>query len=215
MIGTLAVGIVYLLACSGVALLLPADQAAQSNAPFADFIGHFWGPGPASLVALFAAISALGALNGWVLIQGEMPLALARDGVFPAWIGRTSKAGTPVRAHVVSSTLVTLLLLANGQRSMGDLFKFMALLSTSASLVAYLACALAALWMQGRGRIAVSAALLPTAAIGALYSVWAIYGAGAEPAAWGAALLASGLPIYLIARRNLPEQAAAPISPAA
>ena len=212
MIGTLAVGLIYLLACSGVALLLPAEQAARSAAPFADFIGRFWGPGPASLVALFAAISALGALNGWVLIQGEMPAALARDGVFPAWLGRTSAAGTPVRAHIVSSILVTLLLLANGARSMGDLFTFMALLSTTASLVAYLACALAALVLQGRKRMDRSAALLLAGAVGALYSVWAIYGAGPEPAAWGAALLASGLPIYLIMQWNLSRRGAPAIS---
>lgn len=213
MIGTLAVGLVYLLACSGVALLLPADQAAASNAPFADFIGRFWGPGPASLIALFAAVSALGALNGWVMIQGEMPLALARDGTFPAWFGKTSAAGTPVRAHIVSSLLVSLLLLANSTRSMGNLFTFMALLSTAASLVAYLACALAALWLQERGRLLASAALYGAAIIGAIYSIWALYGAGTEPAIWGAALLASGLPLYLLMRMNLPGMRAAPIWP--
>jgi len=203
MIGTLITGIVYLIACSGVALLLPPDQAAASNAPFADFIGRYWGPGPASLVALFATISALGALNGWVLIQGEMPAALARDGMFPAWLARTSRSGIPVRAHLVSSGLVTLLLLSNQSRSMGDLFAFMALLSTAASLVAYLTCSLAALRLQSTGRIPRSAVLPVVAVAGALYSAWAIYGAGTEPALWGAALLASGLPVYLIMRGNL------------
>jgi APA family basic amino acid/polyamine antiporter len=202
MIGTLAAGLIYLVACSGVALLLPKARAAQSNAPFADFIGLYWGEGPASLVALFATVSALGALNGWVLIQGEMPTALARDGVFPAWLGRTSARGTPVRAHLVSSGLVTLLILANQTRSMGDLFVFMALVSTLASLVAYLACALAALRLQQDGRMGRSVPLALAALVGALYSLWAIYGAGLEPAAWGAALLLSGFPIYLLMRRN-------------
>ncbi|MET1110807.1 MAG: amino acid permease [Allosphingosinicella sp.] len=203
MIGTLITGIVYLIACSGVALLLPPDQAAASNAPFADFIGRYWGAGPASLVALFATISALGALNGWVMIQGEMPAALARDGMFPAWFARTSKAGAPVRAHLVSSGLVTLLLLANQSRSMGGMFAFMALLSTAASLVAYLTCSLAALRLQATGRIPRSPILPAVAVAGALYSAWAIYGTGAEPAWWGAALLASGLPVYLLMRGNL------------
>lgn len=208
-IGTLSAGIIYLVACSGVALLLPAEQAAQSNAPFADFIGRYWGEGPASLVALFATISALGAVNGWVLIQGEMPPALARDGVFPAWIGRASPGGVPVRAHLVSSGLVTLLILSNATRSMGDLFVFMALVSTLASLVAYLACALAALRLQGNGRMDRSPLLVATAIVGAFYSLWAIYGAGAEPTAWGAGLLASGFPVYLLMRRNRPAGAPA------
>lgn len=202
MIGTLVTGIVYLIACSGVALLLPPEQAAASNAPFADFIGRYWGSGPASLVALFATISALGALNGWVLIQGELPVALARDKMFPGWLAKTSRAGTPVRAHLVSSALVTLLLLANQSRSMGNLFAFMALLSTVASLVAYLSCSLAALRLQASRRIPRSAVLASVASAGALYSAWAIYGAGPEPALWGAALLLSGLPVYILMRRN-------------
>ncbi|HLL30231.1 MAG TPA: amino acid permease [Allosphingosinicella sp.] len=203
MIGTLITGIVYLIACSGVALLLPPEQAAASNAPFADFIGRYWGPGPASFVALFATISALGALNGWVLIQGQMPVALARDGMFPAWFGRRSKAGTPVPALIVSSGLVTALLLAHQSRSMGGMFAFMALLSTAASLVAYLSCSLAALRLQATGRIPGSAILPAVAIAGSAYCVWAIYGAGAEPALWGSALLLSGLPVYLLMRRNL------------
>jgi APA family basic amino acid/polyamine antiporter len=202
MIGTLIAGLVYIVACTGVALLLPEAEAAQSNAPFADFIGRYWGAGPASLVALFATVSCLGALNGWVLIQGELPVALARDGVFPRWFGRLSRAGTPVRAHVAATSLVTLLILANQTRSMGDLFVFMALLSTLASLVAYLTCSLAALLLQGKGRMARSAGLTAAAAAGALYSVWAIYGAGTEPLLWGLALLLSGLPIYLVMRRR-------------
>lgn len=200
MIGTLATGIIYLIACSGVALLLPAEQAASSNAPFADFIGRYWGPGPASFVALFAAISALGALNGWVLIQGEMPVALARDGVFPGWFGRRAANGAPIRAHLVSSGLVTGLLLFNQSRSMGSLFTFMALLSTSASLVAYLACSLAALKLQGTRALARTAALLFAAAAGTLYSIWTLYGAGLEATGWGAVLLLSGIPVYLAMR---------------
>ena len=210
MIGTLATGLIYLIACSGVALLLPAEQAAGSDAPFADFIGRYWGAGPASFIALFAAISALGALNGWVLIQGEMPVALARDGVFPAWFARRAASGAPVRAHLVASGLVTALLLINQSRSMGSLFTFMALLSTSASLVAYLACSLAALRLQGIGRMARTAALLFAAAASTLYSLWTLYGAGLEATGWGAVLLVSGVPVYLAMRLSRGGSSRAP-----
>jgi APA family basic amino acid/polyamine antiporter len=200
--GTFIVGIIYLVACSGVALLLPAEQAAQSNAPFADFVGAYWGPGPALTIALFGAISVLGALNGWVLVQGEMPLALARNGVFPRWFAATSKAGTPVRAQCVSSGLVTLLLVANYQRTMAEMFVFMVLLGTVAVLITYLFCSLAALRLMRSGAMMPSRWVAATAVLGFLYSVWTVYGAGAEATGWGAVLLVSGIPVYLLMRRS-------------
>jgi APA family basic amino acid/polyamine antiporter len=201
MVGTLLTGLVYLVACTGVALLLPRDLATHSNAPFADFIGRYWGAGPASLGALFAAISALGALNGWVLLQGEIPRAMARDRVFPRWFAADSRAGTPVRAQLVSSGIVSLLLLANQNPSAVKLIIFMALVSTTASLVAYLACSLAALRLQRDGRLQPSLALVIACLLGFTYSAWAVYGVGWVPAAWGVALMASGLPVYLMTRR--------------
>ena len=200
LIGTLLTGLVYLVGCTGVALLLPRAIAVRSNAPFADFFGLHWGAGPASLGALFAAVSAIGALNGWVVLQGEIPLAMARDGIFPRWLGKLSRAGTPVRAQIVSSGIITLLLLANQNPSMVTLIVFMALVSTTATLVAYLACSLAALWLQRNGRLEHSFTLVGACLLGFVYSAWAVYGVGWKPAASGLGLLACGLLVYLAMR---------------
>lgn len=200
--GTLIAGTLYLLASSSVSLLLPASDAAASNAPFADFVSRFVGEGPALLVALFAAISCIGALNGWVFLQGEMPLAMARDGVFPGWFGKLSRSGTPVMAQLLSSGLATVLVVSNYSKTMGELFTFMALLATVATLVMYVMCALAALTLMKRGAMRPTALLAVLAAIGTLYGLWTFYGAGAEATAWGAALLASGIPVFLLMRRG-------------
>jgi APA family basic amino acid/polyamine antiporter len=199
--GTLLVGAVSLLASTSVALLLPAEEAARSNAPFADFAARYVGHGPAMLIALFAAISAIGALNGWVLLQGEMPLAMARGGVFPTWFARLSKAGTPVRAQILSTGLATLLVVSNYAKSMGQLFTFMALLATVATLVMYVITALAALRLMKRGDMARTTLLTAAASVGTLYGIWTFYGAGAEATGWGAVLLASGIPVYFLMRR--------------
>src|SRR4030095_10647847 len=112
LIGTLTVGLIYLAASSAVFLLLPADVAATSPAPFADLVGAFWGSWAATAVVFFAAISCLGALNGWVFVGGGMPVSLARRGVFPQWFGKVNSRGMPVRAQVLSSTLSVLLVAA-------------------------------------------------------------------------------------------------------
>jgi len=202
MIGMIVTGVIYLLACSAIILLQPAEEVIKSSAPFADFVSRHWGDAAGRWLALFAAISGFGALNGWILLQGELPNAMAKDGVFPAYLAKTSDRDTPVRALVVSSILVTGVVLLNYSKSMTEAFTFVLLLSTTASLVMYFACALSALKLKLQKRLAASPALALVGAIAAAYALWAIYGAGAEAVFWGLVLLVAGLPVYFLAKRD-------------
>jgi APA family basic amino acid/polyamine antiporter len=200
--GTFLVGILYLLVTWAVFLLLPTDEAARSSAPLADLIGRYWGTGLAHLIALFAAISALGALNGWVFVQAEVPLALARAGVFPAAFARLNRAGTPFVGHALGCVLSCALIATNLSRGMAALFEFMILLATAATLVLYLLAALSALVLRRRGALG-GPLVVATATGGTLFALWTFYGAGLEATLWGLALLLSGVPVYWVMRRNL------------
>jgi len=205
-IGTVVTALFCSLACSLVLLVVPASTLAASNAPFADAARVFWGEGASTLVALFAAVSAYGALNGWILLQGELPFAMARDGVFPRAFARESARHTPVFALVTTSVLVTFLVLANFHGSVIQVFTFMVLLATSANLVAYLVCSLSLLALLWRGQLAGSRRGTPwlaaAGALGAAYSLWAIAGAGRDATVWGAALLLAALPVYALMKRG-------------
>jgi basic amino acid/polyamine antiporter, APA family len=192
--GTAVTGLIYLFTCSAVSLLLPGPVAA-SDAPFAIWVAHFIGNGAAQAMAVFAMIGALGALNGWILVQGEIPLGLAKAGVFPAWFGITNGRGAPVRALVVSSLVSTILVASNYSRSLNGLFVFMALFATVNTLFLYLLCSISAIRLK-----------LPKtlAFVGAIYSVWTFYGAGFEPTAWGLVALATGVPVYFGVKRSRP-----------
>jgi APA family basic amino acid/polyamine antiporter len=208
--GTALVGLIYLVACAAVLFLLPGERAATSPAPFADAISPVLGAAAGTFIAAFAIVSALGCLNGWVLCSGEVPLALARDGVFPRWLAATTANGTPIRAQLVSSLVATGLIASNYSRSMASMFSFMILVTTAVSLVLYFACAASALSLMARGRL--QARLLgPAAALGLIFSLWAIWGAGAEASLWGVALLATGIPVYWLMRRSRSSPAAAAI----
>lgn len=207
MIGTLVTAVICAVACSIVLLIVPADRLAVSSAPFAEAARAFWGDRSATLVALFATISGLGALNGWILLHGEMPYAMARSGVFPAAFGRTTRRGTPAFALVVTSSLVTVLVAMNSHRTMVEVFTFMILLATSATLVTYLVCSLALLVLMRRGQLSSGrrhAALASVGVLGATYALWAIGGAGMEANLWGLLLLAVGMVLRLLARRPKP-----------
>jgi APA family basic amino acid/polyamine antiporter len=200
--GTLVTAGVCAVASSVVLALIPAPALEASNAPFSDAAALLFGAGAAPVVAVFAAISAYGALNGWILLQGELPRALARDGLFPRAFARESRRGAPVRALVASSLLVTGLVLVNSHKGLGEVFTFMVLLSTTATLVAYLTSSLSLLVLLRRGRVASRhvARLAVLAVLGALYSLWAIAGAGTGAMLWGAALILAGLPVYALVR---------------
>jgi len=206
MIGTILTAFIYVASCTTVLVLLPTARLAASHAPFADVAGMFWGGTGAALVALAAAISGFGALNGWILLQGEVPYVMAKDGVFPKVFARTSRRDTPVVALVFGSVLVTLLVFLNAGGTTVHVFTFMVLLATSACLVMYLVCSLALLKLQWQGRLGDArrgtAGLAAVGSIATLYSLWAIAGAGTEASLWGLALFAAGGPVYLAMRRG-------------
>ena len=202
MTGMIVAGVIYLFSCSAVILLLPADEVAASNAPFADFVSTYMSDGAGRLLALFAAISGFGALNGWIMLQGELPYAMAKGGVFPRWLAKESERGLPVRAHVVSSHLLTGVVMLNYSKSMTELFTFIVLLSTTASLFMFLASALSALQLRRVGKLKTSPLLLAAALTAVIYSIWTIYGAGGEAVLWGVALLLAGLPVYWLVQRQ-------------
>jgi basic amino acid/polyamine antiporter, APA family len=206
--GTVATVILSAAGCAAVLLLLPSRQLVASNAPFATLIGGVWGQGAGRAVSLFAAISALGALNGWILLQGELPRAMAADGLFLSAFGRTTTRGTPVVGLIATSGLVTVLVLLNVHRTLVGVFTFFVLLATTASLAAYLASSLALVRLRTRtgttGRRS-GLALGILGAAGAVYSIGALAGAGTEAVVWGAALLLAGVPVYAcLRRRRLP-----------
>jgi APA family basic amino acid/polyamine antiporter len=218
--GAAVTGLIYLGATWAVLYMLPSATAAASPSPFADAVQPVVGPVAGAAVAIFAGISALGCLNGWVLCSGEIPLTLARDGVFPAWFAKTTPIGTPVRAQAVAAAVATCLIATNYSRSMTGLFAFMTLISSVATLVLYTACAAAALKLLARGMLT-GAALAVCAALGLAFSLWAYWGAGAEPSLWGAALLATGIPVWWAVRQtrrrasasSTPEPELAPAAP--
>ena len=211
LIGTAIIGLIYLLSCSAVTMLLPATEVAASNAPFSHFFSALIDPKVGAVVALFAAIAALGALNGFTLLQGELLLGPARNGMFPAWFATENRFESPYRMHLLSSGLASLLVLVNYTRGLAALFQFMVLVTTSTTIIFYIAGTLAAMKLVREERIGTSSGFIAIAVAGLVYGFWAFYGAGLEASLWSVAMTAVGIPIYFIMRavsRSSPAPAA-------
>jgi len=200
LLGTGLTALIYIASTVAVMGTVPSGELAVSTAPFADAANRIWGGWAGSVVAAGAVISSFGALNGWILLQGQIPMATARDGLFPRFLSKTSSRGTPVAGLVVSSVLVTLLVSMNYTRGFVDLFTFVALLAVVTTLLPYVFCSLAHLVITRRegyslGKKGMFRVVL-IAITAFLYSLWAIAGSGQEAVFWGFILILAGLPFY-------------------
>lgn len=199
-VGTLLAAVIYIISTAGVMGIVPPDALARTTAPFAEAATMLFGATAGAVVAIGAAVSCFGALNGWTLVVGQLPLAVARDGLFPRVFGRVSADGTPVHGMIVAGVLSSVLVAMNYSRGLVALFTFIILLSTLSTLVPYVFCALAT-FLEGDDRRAAVARLPAGAAIVAgiafVYALFAIGGAGADVVYWGFLLLLSGLPVYV------------------
>jgi len=200
-LGTLAAAGVYILGTVAVMGLISPAALSRSTAPFADAADVMWGGWASFAVAAGAAISCLGALNGWILLQGQLPLAVARDGLFPRLFARLSKRGTPALGIVISSALATILISMNYTRGLVEEFTFILLLATLTTLVPYVFCSATAMLISLResdGRPGHRRALLLLVpALAFIYSLWTIGGAGRDTVYWGFLLLLAGVPVYV------------------
>ena len=199
-IGTLLTTFIYIAGTVAVMGLIPPSILHQSQAPFADAAASIWGGEARYLVAGGAVVSTFGALNGWILIQGQMPFAAARDQLFPKIFAKENKNGTPIVGILVSSVLVSTLMSMNFSKSLANTYVFALLLSTLTCLVAYLFSVVSFVMIESRQHgmsLRKNGGKMLVALLAFLYSMWAVIGSGQETVYWGFILLMAGLPFYV------------------
>ena len=221
-IGTGAATVVYLIATLALFGMIASTALAKSSSPFAAganvIFGGTWGGKAIAIVAMF---SIAGVLNGWILLQGRVPLGAAQDGLFPKRFARVDeKRGTPVFGLVASSVLITALLALNFQQkgSVVHLFTDVIIIATLTALIPYAFAAAAEIYLFFTEPEAFSGVRFARDTVIALlalaYSSWAIWGAGEEYIAKGFMLLLVGIPVYLYVKweQNRKQPDAAPMT---
>src|SRR5262250_347279 len=112
--GALATAVVCMLSLTAVFGIVPSSQLAESNAPFSTAINTMFGGTWAGYVmSVVVIISGFGALNGWTMICAEMPLAAAKDGLFPDRFQRVSKNGVPAYGIIAATALASIAMAVN------------------------------------------------------------------------------------------------------
>lgn len=200
-LGVTIATVVYILSSIAVMGVMPLTELAHSSAPYADAAYIMFGPIGSTLVAIGAVISCLGALNGWILLQGQIPLAAAQDKLFPAVFLKRTANGTPIVGLVISSILITFLLLLTLNHSLVKQFTIIILLATLASLIPYFLTTMSELVIffkyPGLFKSRKLVGSVVVAVLAGIYSFWVIMGSGKETVFYGTLLLLSSAPIYV------------------
>jgi amino acid transporter len=210
-IGTLVSALVYILGTAVVMGVIPRETLLHSSAPFADAARAMWGEWAATVIALAAIISSLGALNGWTLMLSQVPMAAARDGAMPAIFGQLSSRGVAARGLLISVALSTglVVLETSGSSAFVSFYNLIVNLSTDAAMVPYVFCSMveAILYLT---RKPVSRALrvgpfTPVALVALVFSLGTIYGAGEQAGMWCLLLLLLAAPVWAFLSHSEPD----------
>ncbi|MBS1608698.1 MAG: amino acid permease [Bacteroidetes bacterium] len=199
-VGTLIATFIYMLGTVSIIGIIPAADLQKSVTPFADAAATLWGNHARYWISAGVAIAGFGALNGWILIQGQIPNAIANDKLFPAVFAKKNNKGVPAAGILISSVLVSLLMMMNYTKGLVSQFKALILLSTLCSLVPYLFSMAAYMIVKTEKTELNKTGWVSSIIIGFLgfaFAFWAIAGAGQEIVYKGFLLLLAGVPFYI------------------
>jgi APA family basic amino acid/polyamine antiporter len=192
--------LVYVLGSVSVMGILSVPELKNSVTPFADAAIVMFGNSAKYWVSAGIAIAAFGALNGWILIQGQVPYAIAKDKLFPAVFARENKRKVPYIGIILNSVLVSLFMMMNYTKGLVEQFRFLLLLSVLTVFIPYLFSTAAYILVRIQQKHLyphkwTQAILLAVLAFA--YSLWAIAGTGEKTVFYGFMLLMAGIPFYI------------------
>ncbi len=217
-LGTIATAVVYMLSLTVIFGIVPTASLAKANAPFSDAANAiFGGTWAGNVMAVAVIISGFGALTGWTMICAEMPLAAAKDGLFPERFKRMSKRQVPVFGIIASTALASVAIVINYVGSSGaTVFTTLVLMTGITSAIPYGFSALAQLkwrWMDHRAMHTPRFVRdMIVAVLALVFSVlFIVYSRNTGNSFWvywapyflAAGALVLGIPVYLSQRRHM------------
>lgn len=196
-IGILLLAAIYIVTSIAVMGLFPNSVLTHATAPFAMAANLVFGKWGQLLVNICIVISCLGALNSGLLLEGQIPMAAAEDGLFLKIFAKRNKFGMPAWGLFIDAALMSAFILLTMRPNLIDQFQLVVTVASVATLIAYLYSAIAEIVLLARGgEIAYKKISVVIAVLGAIYALWAIFGAGKEIIFYTAMLFFGSLLLY-------------------
>lgn len=202
-ISTLAVMLLYILLITLAAGTMSQTGLASSSSPLADIMrnltGAYWA---GALISIGGSLSAFGCVGAWILSTGRISFSLAELDLLPAVFGKIDpKSGSPSGSLVINGILMSIVMVIGYSNSTGNVYNFLVMLSVMSFLVFYLFGAASEIYLSGREikefNLFNFLKFSFISLIAFFYSVYTIYGSGAEYVLYGFLLLIIGIPFYI------------------
>lgn len=204
MFGTILTAIVYILATVVLFGILPTDILQNSPAPFAQAARRISGDFGGYFVAVGVIISGIGVLNGWILITGQLPMATAKDNLFPKIFKKENTKGAPVFGLIIGGLLSSVVMLMNFTKGLVDQFQTIVEIVVFVALLPYLltSAAYILIIIEKKSHANSWIKTFVLGGLGFAFSLWAIFGSGPKTVFYGFMLLLLGIPFYLVMQYN-------------
>lgn len=205
-LGTLISAVIYIWLMVVLIGLMSPDQLTNSHAPFADAAAIIFGDWAKPVIAICALVVVFGTLHGWVFVQGQIPVAAARDGLFPSGFCKMTQHHTPWFSLIVSAALMSGVLFINYQASMAKQFENIVIMTTFAVLLPYLYSAIAEMYFllrdpgqMEKGRFIRSMIIT---ILSFIYSIIIVLGSGNDAVYFGTIFVFAGFPLYALMKKK-------------
>jgi len=136
--GTLTVALLYAFNSIGIMGVIPSEQLANSQAPYADSASIVFGGNWHLLISLLASIICIGTLNAWMLTSGQIALGLAQDGFMPSGFKKLNRYGAPYYSVLISGIGIVPLLMLTLSDNLAQQITTIIDISVTAFLFVYL-----------------------------------------------------------------------------
>ena len=198
--GTLIAAVAYIITCTSIMGMIPMKELAACEFPFARAGEIILGPWGAYFITFGALFSLIGGLNAWTLLETQVAMAAAEDGLFPKIFAVRNKHNVPTWGIIITTLIISLLLIISSSMDVIKQFEIFILSATTMQVIPYLYTSVAEIiYMMRHRKMAEHFKIhIFIATVGTLFSLWAVMGAGQQVVYFVMLFILISIPLYAI-----------------
>lgn len=196
--GTIGAAIMYIVSTNVMAGIVPNQDLLHSNAPFGLAFSTMFTPLIGNIVMALMVMSCFGSLLGWQFTIAEVFRSSAQEGYFPKVFNKTIGNGTPLVGMLIITVLQSLLSLMTISPSLSEQFTILVNLAVVTNVIPYLLsmASLQTMMLQENIPSKGQKTTIVIALIAGIYSLYALYTAGATALVGGSIVTFAGWILY-------------------